>query len=196
MLYKHKRTMHRKRIRGLRRLWRKHQQWATPQALSLSLLESVHSNTEQLGIAPWTVHGKPPRTIRQLWTSRLLADFFAWQQQLTLLYPAFWLSIRLYDPRFGLSQLDAAVHEQQAYFERRFGSEGLAIPLPPEYQSLPGAAHLHWTCYAEIDVLEPDEFAEHYSWYKKKPYWTDQDANGEDCVLVQTGHFWVGRAAT
>jgi hypothetical protein len=80
---KHKRTLPRKRIRGLRRLWRKHQQWATPQALSLDLMESVHSNTEQLGIAPWTVHGKPPLAIRQLWANRLLADFFDWQQQLT-----------------------------------------------------------------------------------------------------------------
>jgi hypothetical protein len=75
MPYKHKRTLPRKRIRGLRRLWRKHQQWATPQALSLDLMESVHINTEQLGIAPWTVHGKPPLAIRQLWANRLLADF-------------------------------------------------------------------------------------------------------------------------
>jgi hypothetical protein len=66
------------------------------------------------------VHGKPPLAIRQLWANRLLADFFDWQRQLAALYSSFWLSIRLYDPRFGLSQLDAAIHEQQAYFERRF----------------------------------------------------------------------------
>ncbi|MBJ6145420.1 hypothetical protein [Hymenobacter sp. BT559] len=197
MPYKPKRTLPRKRRRGLRRHWRNHQQWAAaPQALSLRLMESVHSNTEQLGLAPWTVHGKPPRAIRQLWASRLLADFFDWQRQLTALYSDFWLSIRLYDHRFGLAQLDAATHEQQAYFERRFSGKGVDVPLPPEYQSLPGAAQLRWTCYPEVDVLEPAEFAEHVAWYKRKPHWTDQDATGKDCVLVQTGYVWVGRAAT
>jgi len=197
MAFKHKRTLPRKRIRGLRRHWRKHQQWAAaPQALSLDLMESVHYNTEQLGIAPWTVHGKPPRAIRQLWASRLLADFFAWQRQLMASYSDFWLSIRLYDHRFGLGQLDAAIHEQQAYFERRFQDEGMDIPLPPEYQSLPGAAQLRWTCYPVLDGLRPDEFTEQYAWYKKKPYWTDQDADGEEWIVVQTGYVWVGQAAT
>jgi hypothetical protein len=197
MPYKHKRLMHRKRQRGLCRHGRNHQQRAAmPQTLSLSLLESARGNTEQLGIAPWTVHGKPPRAIRQLWVNRLLADFFDWQRQLTALYPDFWLSIRLYDPRFGLAQLDAAIHEQQAYFERNFHNEGVDIPLPPEYQSLLGAAQLRWTCYPVLDGLRLDEFTEHYAWYKKKPYWTDQDATGEDCVLVQTGYVWVGQAAT
>jgi hypothetical protein len=189
--------MREKKVRGLRRHARKHRGWAAvPQKLSPGLMESIHIDTEQLGIAPWTVYGKPSRAIRQLWASRLLADFFEWQRQLTPLYPDFWLSIRLYDPRFGLSQLDAAIQEQQAYFERRFGSEGIDMALPPEYQSLSGAAQLRWTCYAEVDVLGLDEFAEHYAWYKRKPYWTEQDANGEDCVLVQTGYVWVGRAAT
>jgi hypothetical protein len=194
---KHKRTLNRKRIRGLRRLFRQHQRWAAvPEELSLSLFERAHSQREQLGIAPWTVHGKPPLAIRQLWANRLLTDFFEWQRQLTPVYLKFYLSIRLYDPRFGLSQLDAATHEQQAYFERRFGDEGEDVPLPFEYQSLPGAAQLRWTCYAEVDVYGVDEFAEYYAWYKRKPYWSAQNSNGEDCVVVQTGYVWVGRVAT
>ncbi len=194
---KHKRTLNRKRIRGLRRLFRQHQRWAAaPEELSLILLERAHFQREQLGIAPWTVHGKPPLAIRQLWANRLLTDFFEWQQQLTPLYPTFWLSIRLYDPRFGLSQLDVAIHEHQAYFEGHFRNEEGGVPLPPEFQSLPGAAQLRWACYAEVDAFSPAEFAEYHTLYKRKPYWSAQDSKGEDCVAVQTGYVWIGRAAT
>lgn len=194
---KHKRTLPHKRIRGLRRLFRQHQRWAAiPQEFSASLLAEYHINSEQLGIAPWTVHGKPPRAIRQLWANRLLTDFFEWQRQLTSLCPKSWLSIRLYDPRFGLSQLDAAIDEQQAYFERRYGYEEENVPLPPEFRSLPGAAQLRWACHAVVDVYSPNEFAEHYSWYKKKPHWPAQTTNDEDCVVVQTGYVWVGRVPT
>lgn len=185
--------MREKKVRGLRRHARNHRQWAAvPQKLSLGLMESSHINTEQLGIAPWTVHGKPPRTIRQLWASRLLADFFEWQRQLTPLYSDFWLSIRLYDPRFGLAQLDAATHEQQAYFERRFSGEGADVPLPPEYQSLPGADKLHWTAYAEADAFDFEEFAELGTWASRKPHW-EAESNDGPCMVVQTGWFWVGR---
>ena len=189
--------MREKKVRGLRRHAHNHRQWAAvPEELSLSLLESAYFQREQLGIAPWTVYGKPPRAIRQLWASRLLADFFNWQRQLTPLYPDFWLSIRLYAPRFGLSQLDAAIHEQQAYFERHFSGEGAEVPLPPEYQSLPGAEQLRWTCHPVLDGFRPDEFAEQYDWYRRRTYWTDQDADGEDWIVVQTGYVWVGRAAS
>ncbi|RZK15255.1 MAG: hypothetical protein EOO56_23230 [Hymenobacter sp.] len=92
-----------------------------------------------------------------------------------------------------MSQLDAAIHEQQDYFERRFSTKGADVPLPPEYQSLP---HLRWTCYAVSDGFRPDEFAEQYAWYKRRTYWTDHDADGEDWLVVQTGYIWVGRAAT
>lgn len=199
MNYKHKRTLPRKRIRGLRRLFRQHQRWAAvPQEFSLSLLKKYYSNTEQLGIAPWTVHGKPPRAIRQLWANRLLTDFFEWQQQLTALYPEFWLSIRLYDPRFGLSELDAAIQEEKAYYERRYRNEyeEKNRPLPPEFLSIPGAAQLRWACHAVVDVFDPEEFAEHYAWYKRKPHWAAKDTNGGECVVVQTGYVWVGRAPT
>ena len=189
--------MRQKKVRGLRRHARTHRQRAAvPVVLSLSLLASAHAQCEQLGLAPWTVYGKPPRAIRQLWARRLLADFFEWQRQLTPLYPDFYLSIRLFDPRFGLSQLDAAIQEQQAYFERRFGYEGEDVPLPPEYQALPGADKLQWTAYPEVDVYGLDEFAEYYGWYKRKPHWQEQTTDGEDCVVVQTGYVWVGRAAT
>jgi hypothetical protein len=186
--------MRNKKVRGLRRHARNHRQWAAvPQKLSLGLLERAHLNTEQLGIAPWTVYGKPPLAIRQLWATRLLADFFEWHQQLTALYPAFWLSIRLYDLRFGLSQLDAAIDRQQAYFEQRFEDRGEGMPLPPEYQSLPGAAQLRWTCYAEGDVFDLDEFAELGSWALRKPHWEAEDSNGNPVVFIQTGYKWVGR---
>ena len=95
-----------------------------------------------------------------------------------------------------MSQLDAAIHEKQRYFESRFRLEGEAVPLPPEYLSLPGASQLSWKCYAEIDAFDPDEFAEHYAWFKKKPHWSAQTADGNDCVVVQTGYLWVGQMAT
>ena len=190
---KHKRILPRKRIRGLRRLFRQHQRRAAvPEALSLRLLESIHINTEQLGIAPWTVHGKPPCAIRQLWASRLLADFFEWQRQLAPLYPSFYLAIRLFDPRFGLSQLDVAIHEQQTYFERRFRHEGESVPLPLEYQSIPGADKLHWTAYAEVDVFDFEEFAELGAWGSRKPHW-EAESNYGPGMVVQTGWFWVGQ---
>ena len=191
---KHKRTLPRKRMRGLRRLFRQHQRWAAiPEKLSLSLLERAHFQREQLGLAPWTVHGKPPLPIRQLWANRLLTDFFEWERQLTASHSEFWLSIRLYDLRFGLSQLDAAIREQQAYFERRFEDTGEGMALPLEYQSLPGAGQLRWTCYAEGDVFGPDEFAELGSWALKKPHWETEDSNGSPVIFMQTGYKWVGR---
>lgn len=70
MPYKHKRTLPRERIRGLRRLWRKHQQWATPQALSLDLMESVHINTEHSAVdGAWQAAAGHPAVVGQPATS-------------------------------------------------------------------------------------------------------------------------------
>jgi len=188
--------MHRKRLRGLRRHWRNHQQRATVSgALNLSFIADYHYDYSQLGLAPWTVYGRPPVAFRRLWATRLLSDLRQWQEQLTPLYPGLYLAIYLYDNHFGLSEIAAAIGRQKSYYESRFQG-AYPIPLPIEYQSLPGVSELIWTAHAEVDVFSPDEFAELGAWGTHHRHWSATTTDGDDCIVVQRGWIWVGRAAT
>ncbi len=189
--------MSKKRVRGLRRHWRRHQQWATKLTLpNLAWLAGHESDRDQLGLAPWNVHERPPLAFRRLWARRLLTDLQQWRAQLVPLYPDVYLAIYLYDSRFGLSQVIAAIGTRKPRYERRrFGPEQ-DIPLPSEYRDLPGVADLIWTAHAEVDVFMPDEFAAFGRWGKRKPHWLASTTDGDDCVVVQTGWVWVGRVPT
>jgi hypothetical protein len=196
MPYKHKRTMPRKRLRGLRRHWRNHQQWATILTPpNLPYIAVYHCDYGQLGLAPWTVYGRPPVAFRRLWAMRLLADLRQWHAQLTPLYPGLHLAIYLYDNHFGLSEVAAAIGRQKSYYEGRF-QEAHPIPLPTEYQSLPGVSELAWTAHAEMDVFSLDDFAELGAWGTRRRHWLATTTDGDDCIVVQRGWIWVGRVAT
>jgi hypothetical protein len=196
MPFKHKRTLPRKRRRGLRRHWRKHQQRATvPTPPNLPFIAEYHYDYDQLGLAPWTVHGRPPVAFRRLWAERLLADLRQWREQLTPLYPDLYLAIYLYNVRFGKSEVVAATGKRKAYYEQSLG-DAQPIPLPTEYQSLPGVAELTWTAHAEVDVFSPEEFAELGRWGTRHRHWRATTTEDDDCIVVQTGDVWVGRVRT
>ncbi|MDJ0365401.1 hypothetical protein QMK33_09565 [Hymenobacter sp. H14-R3] len=188
--------MSKKRVRGLRRHWRRHQQRATvPTAPDLAYLAEYNYDYDQLGLAPWTVHGRPPLAFRRLWATRLLTDLQQWREQLVPLYPDLYLAIWLYDIRFGLSQVVTAIEERRLYYAHCF-KEAQPIPLPIEYQDLPGVADLTWTAHAEVDVFTPDEFAELGKWDSRRNHWRAKFTDGNDCLVVQVGWVWVGRVPT
>jgi hypothetical protein len=185
--------MDKKRVRGLRRYWRRHQQRAmVPTAPSLAHIARYKYDYDHLGLAPWTVHGRPPAAFRRLWATRLLTDLQQWREQLTPLYPTLYLAIWLYDMRFGKSQVVMAIEERQPYYEHFFG-EAQPIPLPSEYEDLPGVADLTWSAHEEVDVFSPEEFAELGKWGARKRHWLAMTTDGEACVVMQTGWVWVGR---
>lgn len=185
--------MSKKRVRGLRRHWRKHQQRAavsTPP--NLSFITKYHYEYSQLGLAPWTVHGRPPLAFRRLWATRLVADLRQWQTQLTPLYPSLYLAIWLYDVHFGKSEAVAAIKEHRTRYEYFFG-EAHPIPLPIEYQGLSGVAELNWTAHEEVEVFSPEEFAELGKWGARRRHWPALTTDGAACIVVQVGWVWVGQ---
>jgi hypothetical protein len=188
--------MSKKRVRGLRRHWRQHQQRATvATAPDLKYLAAYKYDYDQLGLAPWTVYGRPPVSFRRLWATRLLTDLQQWRTQLTPLYPDLYLAIWLYDVRFGLSQVVTAIERMQTVYERRF-SQAQPIPLPSEYHGLPGVSDLSWSAHAEVDVFTPDEFDELGKWGSHRNHWQARTTDGDDCIVVQVGWVWVGRVPT
>lgn len=191
--------MTRKRIRGLRRHFRAHQQQAVlPAVLDETRLATFQVDYQELGLAPWYTHQKPPRLFRQLWVTRLVSDFYHWQTQLAGLYPDFYLAIWLFEPRFGYSQLVTAIGERKAHYEQLFAHwAGSRVQppqaLPPEYQVLPGVQGLHWTRYPEVELLLLDDFAEQSAWATKKPHWPGETLDGEPYMAVQVGWVWLGQ---
>lgn len=191
--------MREKRIRGLRRHWRDHQgRAAIAERLSLPSIEKYQYTSAQLGLSPWSVHGKPPLAFRKLWVSRLVADFHQWHQELSFSHPDAYLAVWLYEPRFGKSQVSAATNRMKIRYEEIFDEADAEadMPLPIEYQSLPGVAALRWTCHAELESFWPDEFVECGAWASSKPHWEYQTPDGETYVAVQVGWVWVGKAET
>jgi hypothetical protein len=189
----------RKRIRGLRRHFRAHQQQALlPALLDKTRLTGFQVDYQQLGLAPWYTHQKPPTRFRQLWVGRLVRDFYHWQVQLKERYSDFYLAVWLFEPRFGHSQLVTAIEERKAHYEQLFMHwAGARVhpsrELPPEYQALPGVLDLHWTSYPDVELLLPDEFAEQRAWVAKKPHWPGETVDGEPYIAVQVGWVWVGQ---
>jgi hypothetical protein len=195
-----KRILHlkrrRKKIRGFNRFLRDHQQRAAiPEELVIDYLRQYHYDYEKLGLAPWAVNDKPPLVIRKLWVSRLVTDYYRWHEQLSADYQDFYLAVWLYNPEFGRSQLVAGIEEKQTWYEGVF-DESVSVPLPTEYQSIPGVAALHWTARAEVQAYWPNEFAELGSWALNRPHWEAETTNGEPFFTVQIGTVWVGQQAS
>lgn len=111
------------------------------------------------------------------------------------LYPDMYLAIWLYDIRFGKSQIVTAIEERILRYEHSF-KKAQPVPLPIEYQALPGMADLIWTAHAEVDVFTPDEFAELGKWGSRRNHWQAKFTNDGDCIVVQVGWVWVGRVPT
>ena len=187
--------MDKKRIRGLKRHLRNHQQWATiPNAFNEVSLEKHHYDYAHLGLAPWRVNGKPPVAIRKLWVSRLVADYKEWHKQMVNRYTDFYLAVWIFDPTFGESEVVVAIEEKVDRYDGRFG-EVLDLPLPSEYQSLAGIDDLRWTAREYVMVYSPEGFEEMGKWALRKPHWPVEGSDGEPLVLVQLGIVWVGQIA-
>jgi hypothetical protein len=185
--------MREKRLRGFNRHMRAHLKRAvTDIALDTDWLEQHHYDYEKLGLAPWYVTDKPPFAIRKLWLSKLVADYQQWRVQLRRQYSDFYLAVWLFEPDFGDSQLVAGIKEQ--HYEGLFG-EPLNLPLPSEYQSLPGITNLQWNARANITVFDAEDFATLGLWAANRPHRPVEGTNGELLVAVQVGVVWVGQMA-
>ena len=194
--------MVRKRIRGVRRHFRRHQKdAAVPVVLDSERLARYGVDYAQLGIAPWFTHQRPPQAFRRLWVARLVADFHRWQADLAREHPAFYLAVWLFEPHFGHSQLVAALADRHAHYEGLFSEAGSfralpALPLPPEYRDVPGIEGLTWRRHADIAAYLPEDFAAQNAETKQKPHWDATTAEGEAYIAVQLGWVWVGQATT
>ena len=187
--------MDKKRIRGLKRHLRNHQQWATVQEpFNEARIRKLHYDYAHLGLSPWRVNGKPPVAIRKLWVSRLVADYKEWHKQMAARYNEFYLAVWIFDPTFGESEVVVAIEEKMDGYAERHG-DVLALPLPPEYQSLPGIHDLQWTAHEYLMPYLPDDFAQMRKWAARKPHWPAEDSNGDPLVVVQLGVVWVGQIA-
>lgn len=192
--------MMRKRIRGVRRHFRRHHQAAAaPTALNVERLARYGVDYAQLGIAPWFNHQRPPQEFRRLWLTRLVTDFHRWRAELAREHPAFYLGVWLFEPHFGHSQLVAAVADRQAHYEELFDESGSfrALPardLPPEYRDVPGIGDLTWRRHADIAAFLPADFAAQGAETRRKPHWDATTVEGEPYVAVQVGWVWVGQA--
>jgi hypothetical protein len=187
--------MDKKRIRGLKRHLRNHQQWATIQEpFNEERIRKVHYDYAHLGLSPWRVNGKPPVAIRKLWVSRLVANYREWYKQMMVRYDDFYLAVWIFDPTFGESEVVVAIEEKMDGYAERHG-EVLELPLPPEYQSLPGVDDLTWTAKEYVTAYTPKGFAEMGRWASRKPHWPTEGDDGEQLVLVQLGVVWVGQIA-
>ncbi|WP_162549865.1 hypothetical protein [Hymenobacter nivis] len=127
-----------------------------------------------------------------------MSDFYHWQNQLAALYTDFYAAVWLFEPRFGYSQLVAAIGERKDHYEQLFESEAgfqasSSQELPPEYQALAGVQGLQWTKYPEVELLLPDDFAEQSTWVKKKHHWPSETQHEAPYIAVQVGWVWVGR---
>jgi len=182
-----------KLIRGFRRHLRSHQRRAASSALlDVDHLRKTHRDYEKLGLAPWAVNEYPPLPIRQLWVSKLVADFHDWYPRVAAEFSAFYLAVWLFEPSFGESQLVVAVEAEQDFYAHTFGPQ-TERPLPPEYQQLPGVAKLRWSAHVHLAVYWPDEFAELGAWAASKPHQKIKKPNGESYYAVQIGWVWVGQ---
>jgi hypothetical protein len=185
--------MDKKRVRGLKRHLCSHQQRAAvPEPFDESRMHKLHYDYASLGLSPWRVNGKPPVAVRKLWVSRLVADYQEWHRQMVSQYDAFYLAVWIFEPTFGESQLVAAVEERMSGYAERH-EDVLELPLPAEYQSLPGVNDLRWTAYEYLMPHWPDDFAAIGKWATRKAHWSGKDSNGDPLVVVQLGVVWVGR---
>jgi hypothetical protein len=187
--------MNKKRIRGLKRHLRNHQQRAIIQEpFNEERMRNMGYDYANLGLKPWRVNGKPPVSIRKLWVSHLVANYSEWYEQMATRYDDFYLAVWLFDPTFGESQVVAAIGERMDGYAEMHG-DMLELPLPPEYQSLPRINDLRWTAHKYLMPYWPDDFAAMGKWAARKPHWPGKDSNGDPLVVVQLGIVWVGQKA-
>ena len=191
--------MFRKRIRGVRRHFRRHQQSAAaPAVLDQERLARNGVDSFESGIAPWFDDQRPPLAFRRLRVARLVADFHRWRAQLTGAYPTHYLAVWLFEPRFGQSQLVAAVADHHAHYSKLFSEEGSFRPLPrldlpPEYRDVPGIRDLAWRRHADIAAFLPEDYAAQDLKMRRKPHWNMTTAEGDLFIAVQIGWVWVGQ---
>jgi hypothetical protein len=191
----------RKRIRGLRRHFRKLRQRATrPSELRLGD-DSWLARHQQTGFKviadPWLSYKKVPRKqeFRALWVERFVRTFPHWHTQLKSRYSAFYLAIELYEPTaeaFCESRLWAAVNERRLLYENRLGV-AQDLPLPAEYRAVPGIETLDWRAYARLASYTPEEFEQAGPELATRPHSLGATAQGEACVIVPFGWVWVGQ---
>ncbi|QIL78362.1 hypothetical protein [Hymenobacter sp. HDW8] len=93
-----------------------------------------------------------------------------------------------------MSQLVAAVADQQPYYDGLFGVAHERA-LPPEYRTLPGVQDLCWRAYAHVEALWPEDVATLGKRAVRKPQWREETADGQPYVVVQMGWIWVGQVA-
>lgn len=187
--------MDKKRIRGLKRHLRNHQLWATIQEpFNEERIRKLHYDYAHLGLNPWRVNGKPPVAIRKLWVMRLVADYKEWHKQMVARYTDFYLAVWIFDPTFGESEVVVAIEKKVDSYAGRHG-DVLDLPLPLEYQSLPGVHDLQWTAKEYLTVCSPEDFAEMGKWAARKPNWSIEGSDGEPLIIVQLGVVWVGQIA-
>lgn len=190
-----RRNMDKKRVRGLKRHLRNHQQWVKAQEpFNEEFIRKYHYDYAHLGLSPWRVNGKPPVAIRKLWVSRLVADYKEWHRQMVTRYTNFYLAVCVFDPTFGESEVVVAVENMMEHYAERHG-DVLDLPLPPEYQSLPGIHDLQWTAKQYLTVYSPEEFTEMGRWGRNKPHWPAVNSNDKPLIIVQLGVVWIGQVA-
>jgi len=148
----------------------------------------------QIGIAPWFDQQKPPVRFRQLWVKRLLTDLPHWRQQLLSYEADAYVAVWLFEPRFGLSQLVAAVADRKQDYDRLFVFGPAQVrALPIEYRNLPGIQDLQWAAYADVEAFLLEDFAQVGRWASRKPHWPGETADGHPYMAVQVGWLWVGQ---
>lgn len=189
-----------KKLRGSKRHLKRLQAestWAAPLAIDILLKRRYYN--EKLGLHPWHWHHRqPPKQVRQLAAQHLLTTFLAWQPALTALAEPVYAAVWLVQPEFAHgSQVVTGIGIRADYYRTLFGEPASEVlPLPAEYQKVPGADKLTWQTHRWEVWYDADDFPAGWpASLLQHPHYEQQYSDGRLFLVVQTGWVWVGQLA-
>ena len=190
-----------KQERGFNRKYQQAARAATVSPpLSVARLQQLQYDYKKLGHGPlryWRWFSAPlPRPLRQLGAAWLLQTFFQWQKSAIQLTEPVYLAVWLTSVGFVEdAQVVAAIQYRISWYENTFGEAvPTGPPLPPEYQSLPGADCLAWTTHRKHAWLDAEDFP--HGWparLLRREHRLHTLEDGRDFLIVPRGWVWVGR---
>ncbi|WP_019949364.1 hypothetical protein [Hymenobacter aerophilus] len=170
--------------------------------LAVARVQQFHYHYEKLGHGPlhhWLWQSAPlPRPLRQLGAAWLLQTFFQWQESAIQLAEPVYLAIWLSNVDFASqSQVVAAIQGRIGWYENIFGEPApTGPPLPPEFQSLPGAEQLTWTTHRRHEWLDAEDFPNGWpARLLRREHTLHTLEDGRAFLEVPRGWVWVGQQA-
>ena len=202
-------TVIKKRIRGLKRRQKNVDAWFDAhRQVDFSILEKHHYYYCKAKIDPWSnlYYDVPyPSAFSKQLFSHLLTIYSLWESQLKNRYQNFYLSIWIYDNRFIVSIVVAAIGDRMPHYRQMLDEQKTSVPFPIHLftHEKERIKEFDWFSADDNDYIAVSEFQdvetegdkEDRRTYKKllRNNTPTQMIGDEKHFIIKRGNVWIGK---